>query len=73
MPLDSVKLAWPIRSVLAGTAGTAAMTSAYAIERRLRPKHRGPLDYDDSLVPGSIVAGVFIYPTSRAAKSGTSG
>ena len=26
---------WPIRSVLAGTAGTAALTASYAIERRL--------------------------------------
>ena len=46
----------PIRSVLAGTAGTAAMTLAYETERRLRRHHRGPLDYDDSLVPGTIVA-----------------
>jgi hypothetical protein len=58
MPRQFVKLPWPIRSVVAGTAGTAAMTSAYAVERRLRPKLRGSLDYDDSLVPGQIVAGV---------------
>ena len=32
------------------------MTLAYALERRLRPNHHGPLDYDDSLVPGKIVA-----------------
>jgi len=49
-------LTWPTRSVLAGAAGTAALTLAYAAERRLRPRHRGPLDYDDSLVPGQIVA-----------------
>lgn len=49
---------WPVRSVLAGAAGTAAMTLAYAIERRMRPGVEGPLDYDDSLVPGEIVAGV---------------
>lgn len=48
---------WPIRSVLAGTAGTAAMTVSYATERRLRHKI-GPLDYDDSIVPGEIVAGI---------------
>lgn len=47
---------WPIRSVLAGAAGTATMTLAYATERRLRPKLHKPLDYDDSLVPGQIVA-----------------
>jgi hypothetical protein len=53
---------WPIRSVLAGAAGTAAMTLAYAAERRLRPGVRGPLDYDDSLVPGEIVAMVMHLP-----------
>ena len=49
---------WPIRSTLAGTAGTATMTLAYEAERRLRQNHRGPLDYDDSLVPGKIVASI---------------
>jgi hypothetical protein len=53
---------WPIRSVLAGAAGTAAMTLTYAAERRLRSKVRGPLDYDDSLVPGEIVAMVMHLP-----------
>lgn len=49
---------WPVRSVLAGTAGTAAMTLEYETERRIRRNHRGPLDYDDSLVPGKIVASI---------------
>ena len=49
---------WPVRSIAAGTAGTAAMSLAYAAERRLRHDRRGPLDYDDSLVPGQIVAGI---------------
>ena len=53
---------WPIRSVLAGTAGTAAMTLAYAGERRLRPGVPGSLDYDDSLVPGEIVAMIMHLP-----------
>jgi len=53
---------WPIRSVLAGAAGTAAMSLAYAGERRLRPRHRGPLDYDDSLVPGQIVGVIMHLP-----------
>ena len=53
---------WPLRGVLAGTAGTAALTLAYAAERRLRPRHRGQLDYDDSLVPGQIVAGIMHLP-----------
>src|SRR3954452_2950185 len=52
-------VAWPVRSVLAGAAGTATMTLAYAGERWMRrSRHTGPLDYDDSLVPGKIVATV---------------
>ncbi len=53
---------WPVRSVLAGTSGTAMMTLAYAAERRLRARAKGPLDYDDSLVPGRIVASVMHLP-----------
>lgn len=52
----------PIRSVLAGTAGTAALSLAYAAERRVRSRRRGPLDYDDSLVPGQIVASIMHLP-----------
>jgi hypothetical protein len=56
-------LAWPVRSVLAGAAGTATMTLAYAGERWIRRnRHTGPLDYDDSLVPGKIVATVMHLP-----------
>jgi|SRR5680860_446723 len=51
-------VAWPIRSVIAGAAGTTTMTLAYECERRLRKGRRGSLDYDDSLVPGQIVASV---------------
>ena len=59
-------VSWPIRSVIAGTAGTATLTLAYAAERRARHA-RAPLDYDDSLVPGQIVASVMHLPhvTSR--------
>ena len=60
--MSRAKLAWPVRSVIAGTGGTATMTLAYAAERRLRPRARGPLDYDDSLVPGQIVASVMHLP-----------
>jgi hypothetical protein len=49
---------WPVRSVLAGTIGTATLTAAYAIEHRIRTSARGQLDYDDGLVPGEIVASV---------------
>jgi hypothetical protein len=52
----------PIRSVLAGSAGTATMTLAYAAERRVRHRRSAPLDYDDSLVPGEIVASVMHLP-----------
>jgi hypothetical protein len=52
----------PIRSILAGTAGTLALTVAYATERRVRRRHRGQLDYDDSLVPGQIVASIMHLP-----------
>ena len=63
-------LPWPIRSVVAGTAGTAALALSYSAERRLRPDHRGPLDYDDSLVPGQIVASIIRLPhvTAREAR-----
>jgi hypothetical protein len=53
---------WPARSIAAGAAGTATLTLAYAAERRLRRGRHGPLDYDDSLVPGMIVAGVMHLP-----------
>ena len=38
------------------------MTAAYAVERRQRRGVTGPLDYDDSLVPGAIVAAVMHLP-----------
>jgi uncharacterized membrane protein YagU involved in acid resistance len=48
--------------VVAGADGTGALTLAYAAERRLRPRVQGPLDYDDSLVPGQIVASIMHLP-----------
>ena len=60
--LHGMSLPWPLRSMVAGAAGTTTMTLAYATERRLREKRRGPLDYDDSLVPGQIVASVMHLP-----------
>ena len=57
--MTKLNIPWPVRGVpLGGTAGTATMTLAYETERRLRRNHRGPLDYDDSLVPGKIVASI---------------
>jgi hypothetical protein len=53
------QLPWPLRSVAAGTSGTAALGLAYAIERHVRRSPRGvPLDYDDSDVPGKIVVSI---------------
>jgi hypothetical protein len=42
------------------------MSLAYGAERRLRPDVEGPLDYDDSLVPGQIVATVLHLPSVTA-------
>jgi hypothetical protein len=55
-------LRWPIRSILAGAAGTATLTAAYKLEHRLERDVQGPLDYDDSLVPGEIVANILRLP-----------
>jgi hypothetical protein len=57
------RIPWPVRSIVAGAVGTATMTLAYATERRARPKVVGPLDYDDSLVPGEIVGTVLHLPS----------
>jgi hypothetical protein len=56
------RIPWPVRAVAAGAAGTATMTLAYTAERRLRHRGPDPLDYDDSLVPGKIVAGIMHLP-----------
>jgi len=58
-----MELAWPIRGVLAGAVGTAVLSLAYDVEHRLRPQVQGPLDYDDSLVPGQIMAGIMHLPS----------
>ena len=58
----SFRVPWLLRGVLAGAAGTAAMSLAYGVERRLRPNVPGSLDYDDSLVPGQIVGSVLHLP-----------
>ncbi len=49
---------WPVRSLVAGVAGTAALSAAYYVDRRLSSPGEGPLDYDDSLVPGQIACSV---------------
>jgi hypothetical protein len=57
------RLPWPLRSVVAGAAGTVTLTLAYTLERRLRRQARAPLDYDDSTVPGQIVASILHLPS----------
>jgi hypothetical protein len=57
-----MRLPWPLRSVIAGAAGTTTLTLAYAAERQVRGNRPEPLDYDDSLVPGQIVASVMHLP-----------
>lgn len=54
------RLPWPLRSVAAGVAGTAALSASYVVERGLR--RRRPVDYDDSLVPGQIVLSILNLP-----------
>jgi hypothetical protein len=54
----SERLPWPIRSILAGTAGTAALSLCYELGHRSSRRPRGPLDYDDSVVPGRIVVSI---------------
>jgi hypothetical protein len=56
--MSSRRVPWPVRSVVAGSAGTAALSLWYDTERRLRRRRARSLDYDDSLVPGKIVASV---------------
>jgi hypothetical protein len=53
--------------------GTASLSLAYATERRMRPHHAGPLDYDDSLEPGHIVATVMHLPHVTAREEGELG
>ena len=62
----SPRLPWPVSAVVAGAAGTAVLTLAYRTEHRLRPSVERPLDYDDSLVPGEIVANVLHLPSVTA-------
>jgi hypothetical protein len=51
------RIPWPVRSVVAGSAGTAALGLAYALEHRWR-RSDASTDYDDSDVPGQIVANI---------------
>jgi hypothetical protein len=48
--------------LLAGSAGTAVLSVCYVVADRVR-SGSGPADYDDSLVPGKIVAGILHLPS----------
>jgi hypothetical protein len=48
--------------VLAGSAGTAVLSACYVVLDRMHSSS-GPADYDDSLVPGQIVAGILHLPS----------
>lgn len=67
------ELSWPLRRVIAGAAGTTAMTLAYAAEHHVRVNVKGQLDYDDGLVPGQIVATISTCRRSRTASATSSG
>jgi hypothetical protein len=58
---EQMDVKWPVRSVVAGAAGTTALSLAYVVERRVRRRHTGPLDYDDS-PPGQIVVSILHLP-----------
>jgi hypothetical protein len=47
--------------VIAGAAGTTVLSACYRLEHLVRGTG-GPLDYDDSIVPGQIVAGILHLP-----------
>jgi hypothetical protein len=60
--MSGMPLPWPARSIAAGLAGTTALSVAYKVEHRLRPRVSGSLDYDDGPVPGQIVCSVLHLP-----------
>ncbi len=48
----------PLADLRLGHEELPATRDGLETERRLRHNHHGQLDYDDSLVPGKIVAGI---------------
>ncbi len=73
MGLTSRVIPWPIRGILAGFAGTLAMSTVYSLDHWRRPGALGVagiagigghvgLDYDDSGVPGRIAANLLHLP-----------
>jgi hypothetical protein len=64
-----------LRGIVAGGFATAAMTGAYALERRVRrlTPDLGPMDYDDGVVPGQIVLHILHLPDLGAAQETRAG
>ncbi|MBP7972596.1 MAG: hypothetical protein KAZ48_07330 [Candidatus Nanopelagicales bacterium] len=72
--LTGHQIPWLIRGVIAGFAGTAAMSAIYAIKHAQRPGALGipevkgingsvGFDYDDTGVPGHIIANILHLPS----------
>ena len=63
------------RGVIAGGVATAAMTTAYMVERRARRLTRSveAMDYDDGVVPGQIVLHLLHLPDLGASEETTAG
>lgn len=72
---------WPIRGIIAGFAGTAAMTAVYSYLHAQRPGAVGVpdadgiggkvgLDYDDTGVPGHIAENILHLPSLTARQAG---
>ena len=81
MPLLSRTIPWPVRGIIAGFAGTAAMTAVYSYLHSRRPGAVGVpdadglggkagLDYDDSAVPGQIAATILHLPSVTTRQAG---
>ena len=63
-----------LRGVIAGGVATAAMTTAYSVERRTRRAGSlEPMDYDDGVVPGQIVLHLLRLQDLGAAQEKTAG
>lgn|GEM_PF-496510 len=81
MGLTNRVIPWPIRGVVAGFAGTLAMSTVYAIAHYRRPGASGVvglagigghvgLDYDDSGVPGRIAENFLHLPVMTDRQAG---
>ena len=81
MRLTNRVIPWPVRGVLAGFAGTLAMSTVYALAHHRRPGASDligvagiggnvGLDYDDSAVPGRIAEDILHLPSMTDRQAG---